>query len=546
MKRAWYREGAVYQVYPRSFKDADGDGVGDLKGIVEKIPHIAELGCDIVWLSPVYATPNDDNGYDISDYRAINPEFGTMADMDELIARLHARGIRLVMDLVVNHTSDEHPWFQRSVRKEPGWEDFYHWSPERKNWTSFFGGPAWTYHEERKEWYLHLFTKKQPDLNWENPRVREEVKGILEFWLAKGVDGFRCDVINLISKAPGLPNGKPALILRGREHYMNGPKIHEYLGWLRDEVFSKHDCFTVGETAFVDPKTALSYVAEDRRELDMLFQFEHMGADSYGGIKWFVKRFRPTNLKKPLSKWQRGLSGKGWNTLYLENHDQARSIDRFADPERRYASATMLATMLYFQQGTPFVYQGQELGMTNAGFTELDQYRDVESKNIYRMARRMFLYSHRKAMRMLAHSSRDNARTPMQWDASEHAGFTAGTPWIGVNPNHATVNAETEKNDPDSIFRYYQKILSLRKKYDIIVYGDYRDLAFRNPRLYAYERRLDGDSLVVVCNAVGKPVPFRVGINLYGYELILGNVKAPADGVLEPFEARVYLKRSPT
>ncbi len=545
MLRAWFREGVVYQIYPRSFRDTDGDGIGDLRGIIEKIPHIALLGATIVWLSPVYASPNDDNGYDISDYRAIMPQFGTMADMEELIAKLHARGIRLVMDLVVNHTSDEHPWFQRSVKKEPGWEDFYHWSPVRKNWTSFFGEAAWTFHPERKEWYLHLFSRKQPDLNWDHPRVKEEVKGILEFWLAKGVDGFRCDVINLLGKADGLPNGKKRLILTGREHYVNHPKVHGYLSWLRDEVFSKHDCFTVGETAFVDPKTALLYVGEDRRELDMLFQFDHMAADCHL-VKWFVKKFRPMNLKKPLSKWQKGLMGRGWNTLYLENHDQARSIDRFADPALRYESATMLATMLYFQQGTPFIYQGQEIGMTNADFTELGEYKDIESHNIYKLARRLFLYSHKKAMRMLKHSSRDNARTPMQWNAGEYAGFSAATPWIGVNRNHAEVNVEAQIDDPGSIFAYYQKILGLRKKYDIIVYGDYEDIGFRQRRLYAYERRLGDDSLIVVCNATNKPIPFRIRRNLYGYDLVLCNAEGPAGAVLKPFEARVYLKRTPS
>jgi len=542
MKRAWYREGVVYQIYPRSFRDADGDGIGDLRGIIEKIPHIAELGADIVWLSPVYASPNDDNGYDISDYRAILPEFGTMADMEELIGKLHARGIRLVMDLVVNHTSDEHPWFRKSVRREPGYEDFYHWSKEKKNWTSFFGGPAWSFSPERGEWYLHLFSKKQPDLNWEHPNVIREVEAILEFWLAKGVDGFRCDVINLIAKKAGLPDGKPRLILTGREHYLNEPKVHGYLARLRDEVFSKHDCFTVGETAFVDPETALLYVGEDHRELDMLFQFDHMAADCHV-VKWFVKRFRPMNLKKPLSKWQKGLSGRGWNTLYLENHDQARSIDRFGDPTLRRESATMLATMLFFQQGTPFIYQGQEIGMTNASFTELDQYRDIESHNIYRLFRRVFLYSHKKAMRMLAHSSRDNARTPMQWTSGRNAGFSDGEPWIGVNPNAAEINVDSERADAGSIFAYYKKLISLRKKYDVIVYGDYQDIGFRQRRLYAYERRLGGDSLVVVCNFGKRERPLRIRKNLYGYDLILHNVEAAPGDVLKPYEARVYLKR---
>ncbi|MFH0993172.1 MAG: alpha-glucosidase [bacterium] len=542
MKRSWYREGVVYQIYPRSFQDANGDGIGDLRGIIDRIPHLVELGVSIVWLSPVYASPNDDNGYDISDYRAIMADFGTMADLDDLIAGLHGSGIRLVMDLVVNHTSDEHPWFAKSVACEPGYEDFYHWSSVKKNWTSFFGGEAWTWNPDRKEYYLHLFSKKQPDLNWENPRVRKEVKAMVAFWLDKGVDGFRCDVINLIAKKNGLPNGKKRLILTGREHYVCDPKIHGYLGELRDDVFSRYDCFTVGETALISPTTALEFLAEDRRELDMLFQFDHMAADGWV-VKWFRRRFRMIHLKKPLAKWQVALDGKGWNTLYLENHDQARSINRFGDPSHWQESAKMLATMLYFQQGTPFIYQGQEIGMQNAGFTDLSQYRDIESKNIYQIARRLLRYSHRKAMRMLNYSSRDNARTPMQWSASENAGFSTGTPWIAVNPNHSQINVEAEKTDPDSVFEYYKKIISLRKKYDIIVYGDYANIAFNNRRLYAYERRLAGDSLIVLCNFTRRDLPLKRLPDLRGYELLLGNVKGSLDAVLKPYEARVYLKR---
>ena len=399
MKKAWYKEGVVYQIYPRSYQDSNNDGIGDLRGIINRVPYIKRLGADIVWLSPVYKSPNDDNGYDISDYRDIQPEFGTMDDMKELIAKLHGAGIKLVMDLVVNHTSDEHEWFKHSVKNDPVYKDYYHWKKEKGNWSSFFGGDAWTYNEERQEYYLHLFSKKQPDLNWDNPAVREEVKNILKFWLDLGVDGFRCDVINIIAKTDGDPDGKKRIALTGREHYLNIPKIHEYLGELRDDVLSKYDCFTVGESVLITPKIALEYIADDKRELNMVFQFDHMGADNHF-VKWFMKPFHPINLKKPLSKWQNALKGKGWNTLYLENHDQPRSISRFGNKQFYQESAKLLATMLYFQQGTPFIYQGQEIGMENIAFDNLDDYQDIETKNIYKTGRKMGL-SHKRMMKKI-------------------------------------------------------------------------------------------------------------------------------------------------
>ncbi len=542
MKQAWYREGVVYQIYPRSFQDSNGDGIGDLKGIIQRIPYLKDLGVSIVWLSPVYESPNDDNGYDISNYKDILKDFGTLEEMLDLIKALHESGIKLVMDLVVNHSSDEHPWFQNSRKRIAPYEDYYYWMKRKRNWTSFFGGPAWTYDEERKQYYLHLFSKKQPDLNWNNPLVRVEIKGIMKFWLDSGVDGFRCDVINLIAKEDGLPNGKPTPILRGREHYMNHPKIHSYLKEIRDDVISKYDCFTVGETAFISPETALSYIDEDVRELDMVFQFDHMAADNYY-VKWFMKKFRPINLKKPLSKWQLGLSGRGWNSLYLENHDQPRSLSRFGSLEHRFESATMLATMIYFQQGTPFIYQGQEIGMSNVSYENLEDYQDIETKNIYKTGRKLGL-THQRMMKKIKMMSRDNARTPMQWDKSASAGFTSGTPWLKINPNYTEVNVETSLKKERSILKYYKEIIKLRKKYPIIVYGDYQDIDFKNQQLYAYSRTMGSSKLIVICNFSKGNCSIKQIEELSKYECILHNYPAfdHMDKLL-PYEARVYLKK---
>lgn len=541
MKQHWSKERFVYQIYPRSFKDGNGDGIGDLQGILEKIPYLKDLGVGILWLSPVYASPNDDNGYDISDYYAIQPEFGTMEDMDRLIEALHQADIKLVMDLVVNHTSDEHVWFQKSASGDPEYKDFYHWSPVKKNWGSFFGGEAWSYHQVRKEYYLHLFSKKQPDLNWDNPRVREEVKNILRFWLDKGVDGFRCDVINLIAKADGLPMGKPSLVLCGKEHYLNHPKIHPYLQELKRDVLSNYDCFTVGETAFTGPKAALRFIAEDIGELDMVFQFDHMAADCHF-VKWFHKKYRVRNLKRPLSLWQNELSGKGWNSLYLENHDQPRSVSRFGSEALRHQSAKMLATMLYFQQGTPYIYQGQEIGMANAHFERLDQLRDIESLNMYRFGRKTLHFSHARMMKKINHASRDHARTPMQWDSTSHAGFTTGTPWIDVPDKNRHISVQSDAAQPDSIRAYYQTIIRLRKTHPVIVYGDYADMAANHPDLFAYERNYEGRRLVVLANGTAKYVPVPKGLIPDQADILIETVPSAQEGVFAPFEARVYLK----
>ncbi|HOO44011.1 MAG TPA: alpha-glucosidase, partial [Bacillota bacterium] len=473
MKKEWYKEGVVYQIYPRSFYDSNNDGIGDIPGIIEKIPYLKELGIDIIWLSPVYKSPMEDFGYDISDYRDIAKEFGTLEDIKRLIKELHKAKIKLVMDLVVNHTSSEHEWFKKSVKREGKYADYYHWEDKKVNWSSFFGGEAWTYNEERGQYYLHLFAKGQPDLNWDNPDVRADVKDIIKFWLDLGVDGFRCDVINLIAKNNAHPRGRFSLILKGREHYLNHPNLHKYLHEINKEVLSKYDCFTVGETAFVNPKTADLLTNPNRHELSMVFQFEHMAADNHV-VKWFIKKFKPMNLKKPLSKWQNKLNGKGWNTLYLENHDQSRSISRFGSPDKRFESGTMLATMLYFQQGTPFIYQGQEIGMINASFEKLEQYQDIETHNIYKLGRKLGM-SHKRMMKKIKHMSRDNARTPMPWDDSKFGGFSDHAPWLEVNPHYKEINVAKEHTLEKSIFNYYQKIISLRKSYPIITYGEYKD-----------------------------------------------------------------------
>lgn len=544
MKNCWYKEGFVYQIYPRSFQDSNGDGIGDIQGIIAKIPYLSQLGVSIVWLSPVYRSPNDDNGYDISDYRDVQPEFGTIEDLKTLITKFHEAGIKLVMDLVVNHTSDEHEWFKASAKNDPKYADYYYWQSKKGNWTSFFGGEAWTWNEERQAYYLHLFSKKQPDLNWNNPAVREEVKAICKYWLDLGVDGFRCDVINVIAKADGTPDGSFSLILRGKEHYLNNPKIHPYLQALNADILSKYDCFTVGETAFIDIPSALSYIAGEKRELDMLFQFDHMNADCHL-IKWFPKKFKPINLKKPLSKWQNGLQGKGWNTLYLENHDQPRSVSRFGSDAYHKASAKMLATMIFFQQGTPFVYQGQEIGMKNANFENLEDYQDIETHNMYKMMRKLFPLTHRAMMKIVKFASRDNARTPMQWDATSQAGFTSGTPWLKVNPNHQSINVAENIEDLDSIFHYYQKIIELRKQHSIIIYGDYQDVDFKNKRLYAFKRDYEGKQMLVLCNFSNKILKINVDFEYENAQLLLANYPESNDlNVLKPYEARVYLKTS--
>ncbi|MDY0064094.1 MAG: alpha-glucosidase [Bacilli bacterium] len=539
MDKRWYKEQVVYQIYPQSFCDSNQDGIGDLKGIQSKLDYIQNLGAQIIWLSPIYLSPLDDNGYDIADYYQIHPRYGTMADFDDLVREIHGRGMKLVMDLVVNHTSDEHHWFQEAIKgKDNSYHDYYLWLDKPNNWMSLFGGKACEYVASCDQYYLHLFSKKQPDLNWENPKVREEIKKMLHFWLNKGVDGFRCDVINLLSKTPGLPNGKASPILSGREHYMNGPHIHRYLEELKMEVWNQYDCFTVGECVFLTPEQALTYI-EDEKELNMVFQFQHMDADCYF-VKWFLRKFRPIRLKKALSRWQEKINGRGWNSLYFENHDQPRSISRFGNENYRFHSATFLATYLFCQQGTPFIYQGQEIGMSNAAFPDLEQYQDVETKRIYQIGKKIF--GHKNMMKRIQLKSRDNARTPMQWSDKEHAGFTTGTPWIEVNPNYKEVNVEKNEEDQDSILHYYRKLLELRKNHEALIYGSFQEKFAKDHHLVCYERNMDHESFMILGNFSEKCLDMEKKIDLTPFDLVLSNYKTSTT-LLKPYEIRIYIKR---
>lgn len=510
MEKRWWKESIVYQIYPRSFKDSNGDGIGDLNGITEKMDYLQKLGINVLWLSPVYQSPNDDNGYDISDYQAIMDEFGTMEDFDRMLAAAHEHGIKLVMDLVVNHTSDEHPWFIESQKSvDNPYRDYYIWRPgkdgkEPNNWGSCFSGPAWKYDEKTDMYYLHLFSRKQPDLNWDNPKVRQEVFDMMNWWLDKGVDGFRMDVISLISKKPDLPDGPVGI--NGYASFnepANGPHVHEYLQEMREKVLNNADTITVGECSGVTLEEAKKYARSDEKELNMVFQFEHMDVDADGSNKWTDKKMNLRDMKAVLTKWQKGLEEIAWNSLFWENHDQPRSVSRFGNDSSQYRerSAKMLATCLHMMQGTPYVYQGQELGMTNVPFHSVEDFRDLDSINAYHeLVEDQKVFSKEEMMRYLRYKSRDNARTPFQWDDSENAGFTTGTPWIMVNPNYKEINAKAELADPNSVFYYYQKLIQLRKEKEIIVYGTYDLLLPESEELYVYTRTLGEEKLLVVCN----------------------------------------------
>nr|WP_309098223.1 alpha-glucosidase [Fredinandcohnia onubensis] len=554
--KTWWKESVVYQIYPRSFKDTNGDGIGDLKGITEKLDYLKDLGVDVIWLSPVYESPNDDNGYDISNYREIMDEFGTMADWEELLSQMHNRGMKLMMDLVVNHSSDEHKWFQESRKsKDNPYRDYYIWRPtkdgkEPNNWESFFSGSAWQFDEQTGEYYLHLFSKKQPDLNWENPKVREEVYDLMTFWLEKGIDGFRMDVINLISKVPGLPDGEPQegkTYASGAPYYMNGPRIHEFLQEMNQQVLSKYDIMTVGEMPGVDTEEAQKYTGADRNELNMVFQFEHMDLDSGPTGKWHLRQLNLLDLKQTFTKWQKGLEGSGWNSLYLNNHDQPRMVSRFGDDgEYWLESAKMLGTFLHMLQGTPYIYQGEELGMTNVQFDSIEDYKDIETLNMYKEKVDAGV-APEQIMQSIYAKGRDNARTPMQWDDSENAGFTTGTPWISLNPNYRDINAAKQVDDPNSVFHYYRKLIELRKQHEIIVYGDYDLLLPGHPTIYAYTRILADEKLLVVLNFSSEHTLFELPeeCSYKTLELLISNYDVDQNESIEkielkPYEARVY------
>jgi oligo-1,6-glucosidase len=559
MQKTWWKESVVYQIYPRSFCDSDGDGIGDLRGIIRKLDYLKELGVDVVWLSPVYKSPNDDNGYDISDYQEIMAEFGTMADFDELLAGLHRRGIKLLMDLVVNHTSDEHPWFVEARKsKDNPYRDYYIWRPgkggrEPNNWGSFFSGSAWQYDAATDEYYLHLFSKKQPDLNWENPTVRAEIYAMMHWWLKKGVDGFRMDVINMISKAPGLPDAPAVSGSRyqfGGQYYIHGPRLLEFLQEMKQEVLSKYDIFTVGEMPLATTEHAAAITHHETGHLNMLFHFEHMDLDRDpgGSSKWERKPWDLLGLKGVMTRWQKDLEGMGWNSFYLSNHDQPRAVSRFGDDgQYRVESAKLLATFLHMLHGTPYVYQGEEIGMTNVRFASIEDYRDIETLNMYREFVEEKGMDPQAVLAMIHIKSRDNARTPMQWEAGAHAGFTSGTPWIKVNPNYPAINVEQALADPDSIFAYYRQLIRLRKANSVIVYGTYDLLLNIHTEIYAFTRTLDDDRLLVILNFTKNTPVFALPtqVTFSGNELLISNYAVdPAEDIrrmtLRPFEARVY------
>ena len=551
MVKTWWKEAVIYQIYPRSFMDSNGDGIGDLKGITSRLDYLKYLGVDVIWLSPVYQSPNDDNGYDISDYRDIMDEFGTMEDFDEMLAQAHKRGIRIVMDLVVNHTSDEHKWFMESRKsKDNPYRDYYIWREGKEdgsapnNWGACFGGPAWEHDDETDMYYLHLFSKKQPDLNWENPKVREEVFDMMTWWCDKGIDGFRMDVISMISKTEEMPDGEVKDLYGNPNPYcVNGPKVHAYLQEMNEKVLSKYDIMTVGETPAVTTELAKQYAGEDTHELNMVFQFEHVEGDGKYG-KWTDEKVPLIRLKKIMSKWQTELYGKAWNSLFWDNHDQPRAVSRFGDdrPEHREVSAKMLATCLHMMQGSPYIYQGEELGMTNYPFRSEEEFRDIESVNAIKEWCDSGVVSKEDFWPCLLKKSRDNARTPVQWDDTENAGFTTGRPWIGVNPNYTEINAKAETADENSVFHYYKKLIALRKQNPIMVYGKYELLLEDSEELFVYTRTLEEEKLLVVCSFLDKETVFEIPDEFVGKACLIANRENAYDKkqvVLKPYEAFV-------
>lgn len=531
----WWESGVVYQIYPRSFCDSNGDGIGDINGIISKLDYLKELGITIIWLSPVYKSPNDDNGYDISDYSGINPEYGNMTDMDNLIARAKDLGIKIIMDLVINHTSDEHKWFMEAKDPASPFRDYYIWRKGRgkngvkppNNWTSFFAEGAWK--READEYYLHLFSKKQPDLNWKNPKVFEEIKNIMRFWLDKGIAGFRCDVINVIYKR-SLQNGKKHLALTGKEFYLSQEGCHDILRRLKKEVLSDYDCFTVGETVLVNTAMANDLCGKDRQELDMVFGFEHMETDQIGN-KWFKTKFKPQKFKKVICRWQKDLY---WNANYLENHDQPRSVSRFGDDGKYWdKSAKMLALLNICLRGTPYIYEGQEIGMTNGDFTGLDEIMDIESHNVDKMAKKM-LFTRKARWKLIKKTSRDNARTPMQWKNTVNGGFTSGKPWLQVNKNYKTINVESAINEGNSIYHWYKNLLEIRKQSSVLLTGKFIPQKSKKNVFY-YERVLVDERYIIICNMSKATVK----ISQVSGVLVLNNYENFDNQILQPYEARL-------
>ena len=556
MEKRWWKESVVYQIYPRSFCDSNGDGIGDLNGITGKLDYLKELGIDVIWLSPVYKSPNDDNGYDISDYQAIMDEFGTMEDFDRMLATAHEKGIKIMMDLVVNHTSDEHKWFIESRKSTDNpYRDYYIWRPAKEdgslpnNWGSCFSGPAWEYDKTTDMYFLHLFSKKQPDLNWDNPAVRQDVFDMMNWWLKKGVDGFRMDVISLISKEPGLPDKEPGI--NGYATFnvsANGPHVHEYLQEMRQKALNNADTITVGECSGVTLEEAKKYARSDEKELNMVFQFEHLDVDSDEKAgKWTTRKMDLRNLKKILTRWQKGLQDIAWNSLYWENHDQPRSVSRFGNDsdEYREISAKMLATCIHMMQGTPYVYQGEELGMTNCPFNTLDNFRDLESINAFHELTEQGKMTEEDMMAAIGYKGRDNARTPMQWDDSAYAGFSTATPWIMVNPNYTKINAKDQINREDSVFKYYQKLIKLRHESELIVYGTYDLILDDDKDIYAYIRTLGDEKLIVYCNFSENTREVELPEEFTNGKVLISNyidAKVNHKITLRPYEAIVIQK----
>ena len=532
------KDRVIYQIYPRSFKDTNGDGVGDIRGIISELDYLASLGINAIWLSPVYKSPNDDNGYDISDYKSIQPEFGTMDDFDELVREARERGIGIVMDLVINHTSDEHEWFRRALAGEEKYRNYYIIKKGKNgkipnNWGNFFAECPWTkFGDSEDEYYLHLFSKKQPDLNWHNPDVLEEVKDIMRFWLERGVEGFRCDVINIIYKN-SLDDGKGQFILTGREHYLSTDGCHNILRTLRREVLEPYGAFAVGETVFVSLSEARDLCEAEREELDMVFYFEHMECDQIV-VKWFKKKLRPRKLMKTLTKWQTGLS---WNACYFENHDQPRFISRFHDlGQYREEASKMMAGLLMTLRGTPFVFEGQELGMTNGDFASLADVVDLESHNIYAMAKRLHIPKSYR-WKMIKRTSRDNARTPMQWTPEDNAGFTSGTPWLKINANHTEINVRSESEKQNGVLSFWKRMIALRKSSEVLCEGAFTPL-YEGKKIYAFARALGEKTLVSMCNMSGKRVKIPEKLRTGG-AVSLSNYERTEEKTMKPFEFRL-------
>ncbi|WP_227935596.1 glycoside hydrolase family 13 protein [Alkalihalobacillus deserti] len=552
MIKKWWKEAVAYQIYPRSFMDSNADGIGDIQGIISKLDYLSELGINVVWICPIFSSPNDDNGYDISDYKGIMEDFGTMADFDQLLKEVHNRDMKLILDLVINHTSDEHPWFieSRSSRENP-YRDYYIWQDgkngqEPNNWESIFGGSAWEYDKKTKQYFMHVFSRKQPDLNWENPDVRKDLYEMVNWWLDKGIDGFRVDAISHIKKLagyPDLPNPKRKKYVASLDGHMNQEGIQIFLDELRRETFDKYDIMTVGEANGVKVEHAEDWVGEKKGCFNMIFQFEHLdlwGKSTDGGLDLDA-------LKQTLTRWQEGLDGIGWNALFLENHDQPRSVSTWGDDkEYRKQSAKAFATMYFLMQGTPFIYQGQEIGMTNVQFPSIEDYNDVAIKNLYRNEIENGT-PYDKIMKIIWKNGRDNSRTPMQWSDLDHAGFTTGTPWLKINPNFNEINVKQSIQDPNSIYHYYKKLIQLRKKQPALIYGSYELILKDHTEIYAYTRTYNDEKILIITNLFARKANFIIPTDLIVLPktLLLNNYEVDLEEesnqfVLNPYEARVY------